>query len=205
MLSALLTFAAAGGLVVLIPGPDTLVVLRSALLGDRRRGARTALGVLCGLATWIGGAALGVTALLRASHDGYVVLRLAGAVYLIWFGVQALRSRALANPIEQATTPRSLVGRGFRAGLLTDLLNPKVGVFFITFLPAFIPHGVPVTAFTFGLGLVFLIETALYFAVLLLCLRRLTNWLAAERVRRRLNRTTGLVLVAFGAKLAAGG
>jgi threonine/homoserine/homoserine lactone efflux protein len=205
VLSALITFAIAGALVVLIPGPDTLVVLRSALVGNRRQGARTALGVLCGLAIWIAGAALGVTALLRASHDGYLVLRLAGAVYLLWFGLQALRSRALANPIAQATAPRSLVGRGFRAGLLTDLLNPKVGVFFITFLPAFIPRGVPVMAFTFGLGLIFLAETALYFATLLLCLSRLTKWLAAEKVRRRLNRATGLVLVGFGAKLAAGG
>jgi threonine/homoserine/homoserine lactone efflux protein len=201
----LLAFMAASTLVILIPGPDTLVVLRGALIHGRRSAALTAAGVLTGLSIWVSAAALGVTALLRASHDGYIVLRLAGAAYLLVIGVQALRSRILGRPRDVDAGRRSIVGRGYRAGLLTDLLNPKVGVFFISFLPAFVPHGAPVTAVTLGFGALFVIETGLYFAVMLLFVQRLTSWLADERLRRRLNRATGLVLIGFGIRLAVEG
>lgn len=206
MIEAFVTFALAGALVVLIPGPDTMVVLRSVLLHGRRPAAMTALGVLTGLAVWMTAAALGLTALLRASHDGYLVLRLVGAAYLLVMGVQALRARVLGQPVDPAAgAPRTLVGRGYRAGLLTDLLNPKVGVFFITFLPAFVPRHAPVTAVTLGLGAVFVVETALYMASILLFVRRLTALLERERVRRALNRVTGLVLIGFGLRLVAEG
>lgn len=205
VVSSFLTFALAGALVVLIPGPDTLVVLRSVVVSGRREAARTSLGVLTGLLVWMSAAALGLTAVLRASQDGYLILRLAGAAYLLYVGVQALRSRVLGQPIDTAAPGRSLVGRGYRAGLMTDLLNPKVGVFFITFFPAFIPRHAPVAAMTVGLGLIFVVETALYFASILLFVRRLSEWMTSERVRRRLNRATGLVLIGFGVRLAVEG
>lgn len=205
MLSSLLTFAVAGALVVLIPGPDTLVVLRSVVVSGRREAARTSLGVLTGLLVWMLAAALGLTALLRASQDGYLVLRLVGAAYLLYVGVQALRSRVLRQPVDTPAPAKPLVGRGYRAGLTTDLLNPKVGVFFITFFPAFIPRHAPVAAMTLGLGLIFVVETAVYFAAILLFVRRLSAWMASERVRRRLNRATGLVLIGFGLRLAVEG
>lgn len=205
MLSALVTFSLAGALLVLIPGPDTLVVLRSVALHGRREAAWTSLGVLTGLLVWMLAAALGLTALLRASQDGYLVLRLAGAAYLLYVGAQALRSRVLRRAADARPATRPLVGRGFRAGLLTDLLNPKVGVFFITFFPAFIPRHVPVAAMTVGLGLIFVAETALYFGAILLFVRRLSAWMDSERVRRRLNRATGLVLIGFGLRLAVEG
>lgn len=200
-----IAFALAAAVIVLIPGPDTLVVLRSVVLSGRREAARTSLGVLTGLVVWILAAALGLTALLRASQYGYLILRLVGAGYLLYVGVQALRSRALNHPVQITSPGRSLVGRGYRAGLLTDLLNPKVGVFFITFFPAFIPRHAPVAAMTVGLGSVFLVETALYFAAMLLFVRRISTWMASEGIRRRLNRATGLVLIGFGLRLAAEG
>ena len=205
MLSAFATFAAAAALIVLIPGPDTLVVVRGMLLHGRRSAALTALGVLSGLTVWVVAATVGLTALLRASHDGYLALRLVGAGYLLVLGVQALRSRALGQPTDLAAGRRPLVGRGFRAGVATDLLNPKVGIFCITFLPAFVPHGAPVAPVTLGLGAVLIAETALYFLALLLLASRVTGWLGNERIRRRLNRATGLVLIVFGARLAAEG
>src|SRR6185437_3486707 len=113
----------------------------------RREAARTSLGVLTGLLVWMSAAALGLTAVLRASQDGYLILRLVGATYLLYVGLQALRSRVLGQSVDAAPS-RSLVGRGYRAGLMTDLLNPKVGVFFITFFPAFIPRHAPVAAMT---------------------------------------------------------
>ena len=205
MVSALLTFALASVLIVLIPGPDTLVVLRSVVLSGRREGVRTSLGVLTGLVVWILAAALGLTALLRASQDGYLILRLIGAAYLLYIGVQALRSRILRQPVDTTAPVRSLVGRGYRAGLMTDLLNPKVGVFFVTLFPAFIPRHEPVAAMTIGLGLIFLVETVVYFGAILLFVRRLSAWIESERVRRRLNRATGLVLIGFGVRLAIEG
>ena len=205
VVSDFLTFAVAGALLVVIPGPDTLVVLRSIVLAGRREATLTSLGVLTGLMIWIVAAAFGLTALLRASHDGYLLLRVAGAAYLLYIGVQALRSRILGHPLETQPPPRSIVGRGYRAGLMTDLLNPKVGVFFVTFFPAFIPRHAPVAAMTAGLGLVFVAETALYFGAILLFVRSLSAWMASERVRRRLNRATGLVLIGFGVRLAVEG
>jgi threonine/homoserine/homoserine lactone efflux protein len=205
VLARFLPFLLASVMVILIPGPDTLVVLRNALLAGKRTAARTALGVLTGLSVWVTAAALGLTAVLRASHDGYLALRIAGAIYLTYFGLQALRSRALGQPLEVSAPKRSLVGRGYRAGLMTDLLNPKVGVFFITFMPAFVPHGIPVAASTFGMGAVFVLLTGVYFAVMLAFVQRLLGWMRNERYRRRLNRATGLGLIGFGARLAVNG
>ncbi len=207
VLTSLLAFAVAGALVVLIPGPDTLVMLRSVILHGRRSAALTALGILTGLTIWAAAAAIGLTALLRASHDGYLALRLAGAGYLLYVGAQALRNRAA----RQAGVPAAmslrlrLVGKGFRAGLTTDLLNPKVGVFFITFLPAFIPHGAPTGPLTLGMGAIFVAETATYLGAMLVFVDRLTRWLRSERFQRRLNRATGLILIGFGVRLAVEG
>jgi threonine/homoserine/homoserine lactone efflux protein len=143
-----------------------------------------------------------------ASDDGYLALRLIGAAYLLYAGVQALRKRAAgagAGGDSPLSPQLSLVGKGFRAGLTTDLLNPKVGAFFLTFLPAFIPHGAPAAASTLGLGAVFVAETAIYFGIMVLFVERLTRWLRSDRFRRRLNRPTGVVLIGFGIRLVVEG
>ena len=209
MLTALLTFTVAAGLIVLLPGPDTLVVLRNLLRHGRRRAALTVAGVLTGLTVWVAVAALGLSAVLRASTDAYAALRIAGAVYLLWLGIQSLRARRPAlgdagvftTEGGPASTRRGLLGSGYGSGLATDLLNPKVGVFF-TFLPGFVPRGESVGTTTLLLGAVFVAETALYFTVLLLLAGRITGWMAHPRVQRRLDRATGLVLVGFGVRLA---
>jgi threonine/homoserine/homoserine lactone efflux protein len=201
MLVALATFSLAAALIVLLPGPDTLVVVRSLVRGGRVRGLRTAAGILCGLAIWVAVAALGLAALLRASHVGFEMLRIAGAAYLTWLGVQSLLLRR--DRAGQSVTGRGgLLGTGFFAGLLTDLLNPKVGVFFVTFLPGFVPHGHAVGATSLLFGAVFIAETALYCALLLALAARVTNWMNSPRTRRRLDAVTGTVLIAFGARLA---
>jgi RhtB (resistance to homoserine/threonine) family protein len=206
MFTALVTFTLAATLIVLLPGPDTLVVVRNLIRGGRRTAALTVLGVLSGLAIWVVTAALGLAALLRASRDGYTALRLVGAVYLIWLGVNSFRSRAGAHADEiAATSPRKLLGVGYRAGLATDLLNPKVGVFFVTFLPGFVPRGHPVGSTSLVFGAIFVVETAAYFALLLMLASRITRWMSQPAIRRRLDRATGLVLIGFGVRLAAEG
>jgi threonine/homoserine/homoserine lactone efflux protein len=204
MVGALLGFAAASVLIVLLPGPDTLVVVRNLLRGGRSRAVAAVVGVLTGLVVWVTAASLGLSAVLRASHTGYDVLRYVGGAYLLWVGVQSLRSRTMAAKGEVAAPRRygPLLGSGYVAGLATDLLNPKVGVFFITFLPAFVPHGADVGVTTLALGGVFVVETLIYFALLVVVADRVVAWMTDERVRRRLDRAAGVVFIAFGLRLA---
>ncbi|HKC26683.1 MAG TPA: LysE family translocator [Jatrophihabitans sp.] len=202
MLVAVAAFALAAVVVILFPGPDTLVVLRSVLRGGRRRGASAAAGVLTGLTIWIAVAALGLAAVLRASELAYNVLRIAGGCYLVWLGVQSLRSM-LRHEQAPEQGRGGIVGTGFFAGLVTNLLNPKVGVFFVTFLPGFIPHGYPVGVMSLLLGAVFVVLTVAYYLLLLASAARLVDWMATPRIRRRLDAVTGFVLVGFGVRLAA--
>jgi threonine/homoserine/homoserine lactone efflux protein len=204
MLTALLTFSAASALIVMLPGPDTLVVVRNLLRGGRSQAIRTALGVLTGLVVWVGTAALGLSALLRASHTGYDVLRIAGAAYLLYLGVQSLRARALpmSEGPADALPRRSLLGFGYSAGVATDLLNPKVGVFFVTFLPGFVPHGASVGLSTLAFGSIFILQTGIYFAALIAMASRILAWMSSVQTRRRLDRATGMVLIGFGLRLA---
>src|SRR3954454_11558960 len=206
---AVLTFSFAAFLVVLLPGPDTLVVLRSLLRAGKASASRTVLGVLSGLIVWAVAASVGLAALLHASHDAYLGLRIVGAVYLCTLGVQALRSRGaggaldhVADAGEVAPRRHGLLGHGYGAGLATDLLNPKVGVFFVTFLPAFVPHGKPVGLVSLLFGAIFVVETAAYFALLLGAAERVVAALRVPRLRKRLDRATGLVLIGFGVRLA---
>lgn len=203
MTGAVIAFSLASALIVLLPGPDTLVVVRSLVRTGRRGAALTAAGVLSGAMVWVVGAALGISALLRASHDAYLVLRVVGGAYLVWLGVQSLRARGIPLHDDVPAGRRGLLGRGFGAGLATDLLNPKVGVFFVTFLPGFVPAGEPVGRTTLLFGTIFVVESAAYFAVLLLLARRVTAWMARPVVRRRLERVTGVVLVGLGARLVS--
>jgi threonine/homoserine/homoserine lactone efflux protein len=205
MVVAVVGFAVAAGLIVLLPGPDTLVVLRSMLRDGHRQAKRTVWGVLTGLTVWVTGAVLGLAALLRASHDGYTALRLAGAAYLCLLGVQAFRSRGATAEIDTARAPgrrTGMIGTGYHAGLATDLLNPKVGVFFVTFLPAFVPRGAPIAPMTLLFGVIFVVETGVYFFVLLRFAGNLLTWMRRPRLRRILDICTGSVLVAFGLRLA---
>ncbi len=200
MLLAAISFSAAAALIVLLPGPDTLVTVRTLLRDGRLRAAQTVAGIICGLLIWVSAAALGLSAILRASQVGYDVLRIVGAVYLVWLGIQSLRARASKDDVEGGRG--SLLGTGFVAGLATDLLNPKVGVFFVTFLPGFVPHGYSVGWTTFLFGMIFVVETMLYFALLLSLAGRVTRWMNNARIRRRLDRGTGVILIGLGARLA---
>ena len=201
MLVSVGTFTIAAILIVLLPGPDTLVVVRNLIRGGRRAAVRTVFGVLSGLVVWVCAAALGLSAVLNASHDAYLALRMVGAAYLVWLGVQSLRSRGqLAD--EPVASRRRLLGTGFPAGLASDLLNPKVGVFFVTFLPGFVPHGYSIGWMSLLLGGIFLVLTGLYFAVLIAASGPVTRWINNSRIRRRMDRVTGLILIGFGARLA---
>ncbi|GAC1440830.1 MAG: LysE family translocator [Mycobacteriales bacterium] len=198
MTTALLAFALAAAVLVVLPGPDTMIMLRALAVSGRGGALRTAAGIVSGLGIWITSASIGLAALLKASEVGYAALRIVGAVYLLVIGVRALRAR---GSIERT----GVLGTGYSAGLACNLFNPKVGVFFVTFLPGFVPHGAPVGATSLLFGGIFLVETAVYFTVMLLAVERLTSWLRDDVVRRRIERLSGCVLIGFGIRLATEG
>lgn len=209
MLTALASFAIPCLVLVLLPGPDTLVILRGLVRGGRRGGIVTAIGVLGGVLVWVFAAVVGLSALLRASEVGYTALKFAGAFYLVWIGVQSLRSirRGHATAPDVATVAGVVAPRhrsAFMSGFLSDVLNPKVGVAFVTFMPGFIPAGEPVALTSFVLGLLFIAMSAVYFAVLIGLSGNVSRWMNTPHIRRRLDALTGTVLVGFGIHLAAG-
>jgi len=211
MTAALPAFALASTLLILAPGPDSLLVLRNTLRHGRRAGWVTATGTMSGLLAWAAAAAFGLTALLRVSHLGYDVVRLAGACYLLWLGVSSLwPSRGpRRGPAAEAAGPAGLAPaqagwrRVYLNGLLSNLLNPKIGVFFIAFLPGFIPTGAPAPLFPLVLGLWFIAETGAWLAALAWMAARGAGWLRRSTVQRWLERVTGVALIGFGLRLAA--
>jgi len=216
MAPALLAFALAATLLIVAPGPDSLLVMRNTLRSGRRAGWITAGGTMSGLLIWAASAALGVTELLRVSRLGFDIVRFAGAGYLIWLGVSTLGlarrrrcerghpSPALAGPPGPAAPDPVRAGWGvYLNGLLSNLCNPKIGVFFVAFLPGFIPARVPATLFTLGLGLWFIAETGAWLAVLAWMVARGASWLRRSAAQRWLERATGVVLIGFGVRLAA--
>jgi threonine/homoserine/homoserine lactone efflux protein len=223
MTAALVAFALTATLLIVAPGPDSMLVMRNTLRGGRRAGWVTATGTMSGLLIWAVSATLGLTELLRVSRVGFDIVRLAGACYLIWLGVNSLglarrrhaarklASGARAEPAaaaaaEPCRAPAAPTPAGWRQaylnGVLSNLLNPKIGVFFVAFLPGFTPAGVPVTLFTLGLGLWFMAETGVWLAVLAWMVARGADWLRRSAVQRWLERATGVVLIGFGVRLA---
>jgi threonine/homoserine/homoserine lactone efflux protein len=198
MAASLIAFALAAIVLILLPGPDTMIMLRAIAVSGRTGGLRTAAGIVTGLGFWIASASIGLAALLRASEVGFTVLRIAGAAYLLTLGVQALRGRG-------APDRRGLLGTGYAAGLACNLFNPKVGVFFVTFLPGFVPAGASVATTSALFGAVFLALTAIYFTVMLLAVERLSAWLRDDVVRRRIEKLSGVVLIGFSVRLATEG
>jgi threonine/homoserine/homoserine lactone efflux protein len=124
-----------------------------------------------------------------------------GAVYLVWLGVQSLRARGM-RPDERPTGRSPLGGTGYWAGLLSNVLNPKVGVFFVTFLPAFVPSGAAVVPTLLLFGAVFIALNLAYQLPLVVLAERVTRFVSRTRVRRVMDIVAGTVLVGFGIRLA---
>jgi RhtB (resistance to homoserine/threonine) family protein len=197
----LLPFLALSILLIVIPGPDTAVVTKNALAGGGRTGVSAALGVATGLTVWTLAAALGIAALLRASEPAFLALKLVGAAYLVWIGIGLLlRPGAAAAAALGSTVPRRR--RALRQGLLTDLGNPKIAVFFTSFLPQFVQRGGSTFASLVLLGALFALLTLAWLGLYAVAIGRGTRLLHRPRVQRTLDRFTGVVFVGFGVRLA---
>jgi threonine/homoserine/homoserine lactone efflux protein len=179
-----IAFLAVAAVVIVAPGPDFALTVRNTIRGG---GVATALGVATGQLAWVVATAAGVAALLAASHPAFIALRLAGAAYLVWLGLATLLAGG-------AHVPRLRPGSPYRQGLVSNLANPKMPVFFISLLPQF---GASFLALAVH-GFVFAVMTLGWLALV----SRGASLLLVPRVRRVVDMVTGVVLVALGLRLA---
>lgn len=203
--SSILAFATAAALLTITPGIDTALVLRTASVEGTRAAMAAGFGIVAGILAWGLLVALGLGTLLAVSEIGYRVLQYLGAAYLIWLGLQMLRhavSRQGPSTVDESVPPVSSDRAGwFWRGVFTNLLNPKVGMFYVSFLPQFIPDGVSVLGFSVLLAAIHAIMGVCWFAMITLATRPLSNVLRRPRVTRSIDGITGTVMIAFGLRL----
>ena len=193
--------------VIMSPGPDTALTIRNTLVGGRGGGIATAAGVVTGLATWTVASSAGLAALLVASQPLFLTVRLAGAAYLVFLGLQALHSALFTKGHLPELAAAGQAGRlkrrvAYRQGLLSNLSNPKIVVFFMSLLPQFIDRGQASFTRLLLLGLIFCTITASWLTLYAVVVARVGDFLRRDRVRRAVEATTGLALVGLGLKLA---
>jgi threonine/homoserine/homoserine lactone efflux protein len=203
----LVAFLGIAVLVIVTPGPDTALTIRNTLSGGRRGGLGTALGVATGQAVWTVATSAGVAALLVASGSAFAALRLAGAGYLVWLGAQALwassRVGGEAEREDGLGRPRRLgPSAAFGQGVLSNLANPKMAVFFTSLLPQFMPAGRTSFSALLALGLLFCVMTLGWLAAYAALAARAGDILRRLGVRRVIEAVNGLALLALGARLA---
>lgn len=218
-------FALVAALVTITPGVDTMLVLSTATRAGARRGLVTAAGTISGLYCWGVAAATGASAVLTASSTAYTGLRVIGAAYLVWLGVKALRSAvrpaaagpvggapgpALPGPAPSEPAPSGPVSpgpvlsrrRAYARGLLTNLLNPKIGVFYLSLFPQFIPAHAAALPAGLALASVHAVEGLVFLALVALLAQRAGAWLRRPRVSRGLDGVCGAAFLGSGARLA---
>ena len=202
-MTGLLAFVAAAAVVVVVPGPDMALVLRSGLRSGRRAALATALGIEAGLVVWALAAALGIAALLHASATAFTLLKLAGAAYLAWLGLRLLvdsfRGRGVPG-VEPG--PRLAARAAFRQGLLTNLANPKVALVYTTLVPQFVEPGAGAAARTALLAGTFVVMGVVWLTAYALAVTAVGRALARPAVRAWVERATGAALLALGLRLA---
>ncbi|MGM3423806.1 LysE family translocator [Pseudomonas sp. MS15a(2019)] len=196
----LLAFTLAASLLTLTPGLDTALILRTAAAEGRAQAWRAALGINAGCLLWGAAVAFGLGALLAVSELAYTLLKYCGAAYLCWLGLNLLlRPRTALAP---TTGEGGTASNWFLRGLLGNVLNPKIGIFYVSFLPQFIPQGQPLIAWTFGLVAIHVLLSLLWSLILIGATRTLGETLRKAAVIRWLDGVTGVVFLLFAAKLA---
>jgi len=195
-------FLATSLAITFAPGPDNLQVLARGISQGRMAGLVSALGFAAGVTFHTTLAALGIAALLRSSPVAFEMLKLAGAAYLVWIGVKALRSQGLATAHDRPRQPLSTI---FRQSVLGNMMNPKVTLFFVVFLPQFVdPSGAQrITVQMLELGLLFMAQTVVVFSLFGICAGTIGAWLKRRpRAGVWLDRLAGLTFIAIGIRVA---
>jgi threonine/homoserine/homoserine lactone efflux protein len=196
-------------LLTITPGADMAMVSRSVFIGGRRDAFATTLGIAAGCMVWAVASAAGVAAVLAASETAYDALRLVGAAYLVWLGGQSLWAAVRGYggaPLDsgaRAPGGRGSLRRPFRQGLLTNLFNPKIALFYTTFLPQFIEPGDSVLLLSIGMASVHIVLGIVWLSGYAWLLDHAVETFRGSRIRRVLDSVTGGVLVAIGIRVAA--
>ena len=206
ILIAIGSFALVALLMTITPGIDTALVLRTAMRGGRKAAFGAALGIAAGVLVWGIAAAVGISALLLASETAYTVVKFAGAIYMLWLGIGMLVSAVRRRPADGGPEPAAAGPRGawgyFRQGFFTNLMNPKVGAFYVALLPQFIPAGATPALMGGVLALLHSVQSLAWFALLILAIGVMRVWLAKPVVQRGVDAVAGTVIVGFGVGLA---
>jgi threonine/homoserine/homoserine lactone efflux protein len=205
MMTVPLAFLGVSALVICTPGPDTALTVRNSIVGGRRAGVFTAAGIAAGQLVWTVAASLGIAGLLQASQPAFIALKIAGAAYLIFLGVQsilgAIRGRYSTHE-SRIGLPELTPRRAMRQGFISNLANPKMAAFFLSLLPQFVPVASGRVAALLPLGLVFCLMTFGWLSLYAAVLNKVGPILQRSRVRRTLDAVMGTVLVALGLRLA---
>ena len=204
MFDSLVGFAVLAGLLVLVPGLDTALVLRSTLRGSRATAFATAFGIASGLFIWATVVTLGLAQLLTTYPTISTVLELIGAAYMGWIGVSLLIAAARTEEVSDVLTdlaPTTSVAKNFRLGLFTNLLNPKAAAFYLAVLPQFLPTELSLIAGGLILAAIHAIETMLWFGILITAGSAIRPWLSRPATTQWIDRITGIVLIGFGLRL----
>jgi len=200
----MVTFAIAALILIMVPGPDQALITRNALVGGRSGGMLTTLGGVLGLTVHAGAASVGLSAVLVASARAFAVVKIVGACYLAWLGVHLLRE-ALRSCRLPAADESVEIARGraayLRQGFLSNALNPKVALFFVTFLPQFLSTDSAPRARALLLSAVFAGLYLAWFGVYVAGVERFGRWLRRPRVQTRIEQMTGTVLITAAARL----
>jgi threonine/homoserine/homoserine lactone efflux protein len=196
-------FVVSGILLNLTPGQDTLYILGSSIAHGRRVGVASALGIIAGCIVHTLAAALGLSAILATSAAAFVIVKLAGAAYLVYLGVRLLlRPVSIASP-SQGEAPKDVL-TAFRRGVLTNVLNPKVALFFLALLPQFIDPDSPTKIAAFlALGFTFIVTGTAWVLVLALGAARVRGFFTGRpRVLANFSRASGGLFILLGLRLA---
>jgi threonine/homoserine/homoserine lactone efflux protein len=207
VVSDLVAFLAVSALVIVTPGQDTALTIRNTVVGGRRGGILTALGVATGQFTWTVATSAGIVAVLVASEPAFLALKLAGAAYLAFLGAQALWGAFRADDTTTGLSGADRLGMtasaAFRQGLMSNLGNPKMVAFFTSLLPQFMPAGEASFSALLLLGLVFCGLTLTWLTAYAFAVAKARDALRRPAIRRVLDGVTGIVLIALGIRLAS--
>ncbi|MEZ0582604.1 LysE family translocator [Erwinia sp. STN24] len=201
-MTSLLTFLFAITLLTMTPGFDTALILRTSAASGWKKALATSMGVNAGCMTWGTAVGVGLGALLLASEVAYNILRLAGAAYLLWLGVGLLLKPRSAFQEALPQAKQDGYRRVFMRGFLGNLLNPKVGIFYVSFLPQFIPAGGSVALWSIGMAFTHVVVGTLWNGMLIACTHYFAEKLRKPAVIKIMDRLTGCVFIGFAAKLA---
>ncbi|GAB3836691.1 LysE family translocator [Dactylosporangium cerinum] len=200
-----LTFGGVVALGAISPGPDFAVVMRRSVLAGRAHGMATAVGVAAGVFAWAIAAATGVAALVAVSAVAFTVIKLAGAGYLLYLGVKALRSALRSRDLRPDPNTGPAAGPGllaaFRDGLLCNALNPKAAMFFVALLPQFLPTDAGLVPLL-TLSMIAVVITAAWFLTVANLVAAARRVLARPAMRRCIDGISGTALIGLGVRLA---